>query len=55
MVQTVATFTAKIKDKLPQKQSVIYHKFKVQNATKTQDMLRNKKRIAIFAQIKIKF
>ena len=27
----------------------------MQNATKTQDMLRNKKRIAIFAQIKFKF
>lgn len=55
MVQSVATFTAKIKDKLPQKQSVIYHKFKGQNTAKTQDMLRDKKRIAIFAQIKIKF
>lgn len=40
---------------LPQKQSAIHHKFKVQNATKTQDALRNKKRIAILAQIKFKF
>lgn len=28
MVQTVAAFTAKTKDKLPQKQSVIHYKFK---------------------------
>lgn len=28
MVQTIATFTAKTKDKLPQKQSVIHHKLK---------------------------
>lgn len=55
MVENIAFIIAKTQYKLPQKQSVIYRKFKVQNATKTQDLLRGKKRITTFAQIKMKF